>query len=91
MLALGEFDIENFGLDQKDTVVWISFILSTFIAQIMFLNMLIAVMADTFDKVKEVEKQSALKETIGLMADYAVAVPRYNEEERLKNRFIFKV
>ena len=91
MLALGEFDIENFGLDQKDTVVWISFILSTFIAQIMFLNMLIAVMADTFDKVKEVEKQSALKETIGLMADYAVAVPRYTEEESLKNRFIFKV
>ena len=46
----------------------------------MFLNMLIAVMADTFERVKESQKESALKETIGLMADYAVAVPRFTDE-----------
>ena len=56
MLALGEFNIENFGLNQNDPFVWILFLLSTFIAQIMFLNMLIAVMADTFEKVNEYKK-----------------------------------
>ena len=57
----------------------------------MFLNMLIAIMGDTFDKVKEVEKQSALKETIGLMADYAVAVPRLTEQEKQEKRFIYAI
>ena len=56
----------------------------------MFLNMLIAVMSDTFDNVREMQKESALKETIGLMADYAVAVPRFTEEER-QSRFIYTV
>lgn len=72
-------------------MVWILFILSTFIAQITFLNMLIAVMADTFDKVKEVEKQSALKETIELMSDYVVSVPRFSDIEKEEKRFIFAV
>ena len=57
----------------------------------MFLNMLIAIMGDTFDKVKEVEKQAALKETIGLMADYAVAVPSYTEKEKQEKRFIYAI
>jgi len=32
MLAIGEFDTENYGQDQKDPVVWILFVLSTFIS-----------------------------------------------------------
>ena len=82
MLALGEFDLDNFRLRSDDIMVWILFIISTFITQITFLNMLIAVMSDTFSKVQAVEEQSALKETIELMSDYAIAVPRYSLEEQ---------
>ena len=64
MLSLGEFDLENFGLDRKDPVVWVLFLLSTFISQILFLNMLIAVMADTFEKQRELQSQSALNEKV---------------------------
>ena len=91
MLSLGEFDFENYELHYDDPAVWILFICSTFIAQIMFLNMLIAVMGDTFDKVKEVEKQSALNETINFMADYTIAVPRYTAKEQLEQRFVFAI
>ena len=83
MLALGEFDIENFGLNRKDPVVWVLFLLSTFISQILFLNMLIAVMADTFEKQRELQSQSALNEKIKLLADYAVAVPRFTMERKV--------
>ena len=91
MLALGEFDLDNFRLRSNDTMVWILFILSTFITQITFLNMLIAVMGDTYGQVKDTEKQSALKETIELMADYAVAVSRDSATEQQSLRFIFAV
>ena len=65
------------------------FLVSTFIAQIVFLNMLIAVMGDSFDKVKVTEKQSALKETIGLMSNYAIAVSRYSFKEKRESRFMY--
>ena len=64
MLSLGEFSTDNYGEDAKDSLVWIVFILTTFITQITFLNMLIAIMGDTFARVSEVKEQSALQEKI---------------------------
>ena len=42
--------------------------------------MLIAVMGDSFAKIKEVESRVAMKETIGIMADFAIAVRRVESE-----------
>lgn len=53
MLSLGEFEVDNFEGDGKDTIIWIIFILTTFITQVTFLNMLIAIMGDTFSRVTE--------------------------------------
>ena len=64
MLSLGEFTTDNYEEDGKDSLVWIMFILTTFITQITFLNMLIAIMGDTFARVSEVKEQSALQEKI---------------------------
>lgn len=60
-------------------MVWILFLVSSFISSVTLLNMLIAIMGDTFGRVYEIRNQSALRETIGIMADYAVAVPRNDE------------
>ena len=64
MLSLGDFDLPNFELFGYDTAVWIIFVSATFIVQILFLNLLIAAMGDTYDMVKDTEKQSALKASI---------------------------
>ena len=53
--------------------------------------MLIAVMSDTFDKVKETESQAALRETIELISDYVVIVPKKNDELKVSSRFIFAI
>lgn len=55
LLSLGEFATDNFEGKQKDVMAWFIFFASTFITQITFLNMLIAVMSDTYDQVKEIE------------------------------------
>ena len=56
MLTLGSFDIGNYQPEAQDVLVWIIFISTTFITQITFLNMLIAIMGDTFDRVSEVKE-----------------------------------
>ena len=50
LVGLGEFNYENYGNQYTDDVfIWIFFFLATFITQITFLNMLIAMMSLTFD------------------------------------------
>ena len=43
------------------------FLCSTFVIQITFLNMLIAIMGDTYDRVKENSKLAKMKEEIAIL------------------------
>ena len=56
--------------------------MTTFIIQITFLNMLIAIMGDTFARVSEVKEQSALKEKIKILSDFAYVVERESYERK---------
>ena len=51
-LGLGDWDTDPFE-GETSTSVWIIFVASTFICNLTFLNMLIAIMGDTFDKVMD--------------------------------------
>ena len=51
LLILGEFNMEGFENHVNLAICYLIFVLSTFITQITFLNMLIAIMGDTFDRV----------------------------------------
>ena len=76
LLSLGEFSLDNFGAgDQEDFyVIWLFFLLSTFLTSITILNMLIAIMGDTFGRVTEIRDQSALKEKILIISDFVFLV-----------------
>ena len=91
MLSLGEFDLDNYKGEGNDVIVWIVFIATTFITQITFLNMLIAIMGDTFARVSEVKEQSALKEKIEILSDYVVVVERESLEKENLSRYIFAI
>ena len=91
ILSLGEFDTENFESNGEDILVWLIFIGTTFITNVTFLNMLIAIMGDTFDRVSEVKDQSALKEKIQILADYVIVVRRESIEKGNLSRFIFAI
>ena len=53
LLALGEFGTDNFSAGSNSWIIWLLFIGATFLSQITILNMLIAIMGDTFDSVSE--------------------------------------
>ena len=52
LLSLGEFGMDNFEGDNQ-LFIYLLFILATFFTQVTVLNMLIAIMGNTFDNVKE--------------------------------------
>ena len=69
LLALGEFNFDGFDSHENNAMVWSIFVLATFFTQITMLNMLIAIMGDTFDKITENKRMHATKTQLSLMED----------------------
>ena len=49
---------------------WVMFIAATMIVQIIFFNLLIAIMSESFNRVTTIMRQSALKELCCIMVDH---------------------
>ena len=68
-LTLGDFSTKYY-LGMNAEVLWIIFFAATFLLQITFLNMLIAIMADTFSHVMDNKEESSMKERVSILADF---------------------
>ena len=69
MLALGEFNMDNFADQPQSLMCFFFFISATFITQITMFNMLIAIMGDTFERVMENKEVNATQTKLELMSD----------------------
>lgn len=86
-LSLGEFNTENYSKHPLSVIIFLIFVGATMFTQITMLNMLIAIMGDTFDKVNE--NSIGIKRWIklDLMEEYAGFLTyKYPEDS-----FIFKI
>jgi hypothetical protein len=59
-VGLGELDIDPYGRNSGHNLEWVYFIAATFFTNIVFLNMLIAIMGDTFDKLTEKKERNGM-------------------------------
>jgi len=64
--AMGELNMEGF---EKDALAWTLFFLCAMINLIVMLNLLIAIISETYDKVASTQDEYALKEKAGVVAD----------------------
>ena len=55
---------------------WIYFYMSTIFIQITLLNLIIAIMGDTFERVVEVRQESELKEICSFISEYFMYFPQ---------------
>ena len=62
LTGLGEFDNSGYGHGPNKYMAYFFFILATWLVQIVFMNMLIAIMGNTYGIVKEEQEQSAYLE-----------------------------
>lgn len=83
LLSLGEFAMDNFEGTHQLLIILL-FILATFLTQVTVLNMLIAIMGNTFDSVKESETKSEVEMKVGILVDYICLIREHNTDE-MKN------
>ena len=89
MVALGQFEAGNIGHGPSCLVAWFAFLSSSYILTIGFMNLLIAIMGNTFGEVLEMREQAALLTVISLMCDY---IDDVDHEKAFKNmRYIIRV
>ena len=72
-LGFGEFDTEGYA-GTNVNLIWFVWFIGTFLISVTFLNMLIAIMTNTYDKVMESRQVAGLKERINIMMDYRKVV-----------------
>ena len=65
-------------------MIYTVFLAGVVLIQIVFLNMLIALMADTFNRVTAINEQSKLKEICSMMADNEFILDRSKEFKNSK-------
>jgi hypothetical protein len=68
--ALGDFDVGMYQAGYNKYVAIGMFLLATFLIQAVFMNMLIAIMGETFGQVLEAAEENGLREQVVLMADF---------------------
>jgi hypothetical protein len=71
MGALGDFDSEIYRAGWDRYAAMAMFLLATFFICVVFMNMLIAIMGETFAQVTEEAEQSGLQEQVVLIADFS--------------------
>ena len=73
--AMGNFDTEAYQNDDKYYLFFIWF-LNTMVTLIIFLNLLIAIMGDSFDRVQETSDSNTLRELAGIMVENELLLNR---------------
>ena len=70
--------------------MWIVFLGGSFLLQITFLNMLIAIMADTFSHVMDNKEESSMKERISLLTDFRLLLRSLRLDSEFQYLFVLE-
>ena len=74
-MILGDFQVSGFSTKDEE-ILWILFLLNTVILTIVLLNLVIAIMGDTFDRVQKSQESTMLKELVLMILENEFLVSR---------------
>jgi hypothetical protein len=82
-IGLGDFSTDGFNTKDEE-MLWIFFLLNSMIILIILLNLLIAIMGDTFDRVQETQENSMFKELASMILENEFLFSRVREFSHAK-------
>jgi len=79
LIGLGDWDTGNFD-GNASTAVWIFFLLNTVFSTVVMLNLLIAIISDTYARVKENAESAAYQEKARMISENAYLIPEAKKD-----------
>ena len=83
LLGLGDFNTDDYGMGDGSSgwILWLLFITSSFILLIHLLNMLIAIMGETFAQNNEIKKKAQIRNHLRFVLDNSWMEPIENKDK----------
>ena len=79
---MGDYQLLNYRKSENEQVwLYLFFFMSSFLIQVIFLNMLIAIMSDAFDQATESREMKARLTKIKIMSDYIHLIDLNDEKD----------
>ena len=69
LTGLGDFNKDNYS-ELNSLTVWLFFLGATILVQLVFMNLLIALMGDAYGEIMAIQEQSTMKELCSMMEDH---------------------
>ena len=90
--STGDFSTDNYTLDERERVIWLFFIITTYMTTIIFFNMLINIMGLTLDRLEESKERISTQQRIEIYSDFVfLRNPSwFKPHHNLKYLYIFK-
>ncbi|CDW76646.1 UNKNOWN [Stylonychia lemnae] len=79
-MILGGYDTEAFG-DVAVPLVWVFWVLCTILDMIVMLNLLIAIISSTFDRVNQNQEQASYQEMASLISENHYLIPKRTRQK----------
>ena len=77
LMALGDWSLEELGIVAV-SYVYILFILCTVFNMIIMLNLLIAIISESFARINEVSEQTSFRERANMIAENTRLIPEWS-------------
>lgn len=84
-VSLGAFDTGVFEDSVGLGYVWILFLLCTVLNMIIMLNLLIAIISESFARIQSVSEQAAYQEEAAIIAENSYLIPRKKQKKLCKS------
>ena len=73
--GMGDFSTDGYDI-RDELLIYIIWFIHTLVTMLILLNLLIAIMGDTFDQVQETSDQNILKDLAGIMVENEILLNR---------------
>ena len=88
-LGLAEFETDNYESNNLRQLLWIYFFLATMLTQVIFFNILIAVISDSYAHIMESKSRNSLIQRTKIYADFIRLIPVNKEIDN--NQYLFQI
>jgi len=75
-MSLGDFSLDAFDISQDVILIWSLFVICSIFTTVILLNMLIAIMGESFSKVNEEAEQQRVREHLQLIVENDFLIDR---------------
>ena len=89
-IGLGDPITYEYSVHPAKYLAWVYFMMATLFTQIMFLNMLIAIMGQTFGRVNEAKERNQLKERTSIYADFLWMIELTQELKDMRYLYVVR-